>query len=289
MTENNENQSEENQKADKKYGLPIWVLIIVLLSFTLIALLPLIEYKSMFDEGLGLSNDHGTWSQFGTFFGGVVGTILSYISVMFLVISLRQQNTALRYQMDELKIQRATLQEMKKEIETQEIINRAQVENIEIQRFENRFNSFLDSKRILWESLFPKDLYSNEAINLQLINFRKVASFISKNPNSYIAPKYIRLRDHFLLEKSRYFNFIIQIYDYVDSLDDIEEKKDYFKMLHNMLSVHEIIVLLAFKFCGIRGCLLGQEIIDKINILLFDYFSVTEEEFFSGGQISAFI
>lgn len=43
--------------------------------------------------GFGLWENHDDWARMGDFFGGVLGTILTTISIVFLAIQIREQST----------------------------------------------------------------------------------------------------------------------------------------------------------------------------------------------------
>lgn len=77
--------------------------ILVLASITLV-LVPIFFYINTF--GFGLWNEHTKWAELGSFFGGVLGPIITVISVGFLFIQLKTNNKQQQHTIDTLKLQK---------------------------------------------------------------------------------------------------------------------------------------------------------------------------------------
>ena len=58
-------------------------LILFLLAFILLAFFLFLYFKTM---GRGLSKNSNDWSNFGSYIGGIIGTILSGINLLLLII-----------------------------------------------------------------------------------------------------------------------------------------------------------------------------------------------------------
>jgi hypothetical protein len=67
-------------------------------------LLPIALYTYQF--GIGLWADHTKWAEFGGFFGGVLGPIVTITSVALLYIQLQAHQKQQQYSLDTLKLQK---------------------------------------------------------------------------------------------------------------------------------------------------------------------------------------
>ena len=75
--------------------------ISVLLAMAMLAIAIVIwAYISRF--GMTLSLSHQEWSEFGDFFGGTIGTVLAFVSLLALLVTIYLQNLELRATRDEL-------------------------------------------------------------------------------------------------------------------------------------------------------------------------------------------
>lgn len=72
---------------DKNLSLLIWILLGI---FFLVFLISIIAYFNTFNGAL--STEHNIWALFGDYFGGFVGTILSFISILLILITIINQN-----------------------------------------------------------------------------------------------------------------------------------------------------------------------------------------------------
>ncbi|OOE64670.1 hypothetical protein [Salinivibrio kushneri] len=73
-------------------------------TFFFSLLIPIYLYVSQF--GIGLWDDHTKWAEMGSFFGGILGPIITVISVSFLYFQLRDHQKQQQYTLDTLKLQK---------------------------------------------------------------------------------------------------------------------------------------------------------------------------------------
>ena len=75
----------------------LWIFSILLIST------PIVLYIYKF--GFGLWNDHSKWAELGSYFGGILGPILSFVSILILWFSLKQSISGNQSQVDALEKQ----------------------------------------------------------------------------------------------------------------------------------------------------------------------------------------
>jgi len=73
-------------------------------TFFLALLIPIWLYISQF--GIGLWSDHTKWAEMGSFFGGILGPIVTVISVSFLYAQIKAHQKQQQYTLDTLKLQK---------------------------------------------------------------------------------------------------------------------------------------------------------------------------------------
>ncbi|MGF1760978.1 hypothetical protein L4D76_24260 [Photobacterium sagamiensis] len=79
--------------------------------FAVLVLLPIVLYINQFGFGVwclvfGVWTDHSKWAEMGSFFGGVLGPIITVISVTFLYVQLKEHQKQQQYTLDTLKLQK---------------------------------------------------------------------------------------------------------------------------------------------------------------------------------------
>lgn len=67
----------------------------------------------------GLSNDHQRWSEFGSFIGGTVGSLISFFAFFALLLTIILQNKAIRVSKEELALTREELAKTSASAESQ--------------------------------------------------------------------------------------------------------------------------------------------------------------------------
>ncbi|ATC81461.1 hypothetical protein [Pseudoalteromonas agarivorans] len=77
---------------------------ILSIIFVLALLVPIFLYTNQF--GLGLWDDHAKWAEMGSFFGGILGPIVTVISIGFIYIQLKVHQKQQQYTLDTLKLQK---------------------------------------------------------------------------------------------------------------------------------------------------------------------------------------
>ncbi|KOE05687.1 hypothetical protein ACS82_00760 [Vibrio parahaemolyticus] len=82
---------------NKKIEIMFWAVILVLI------LLPVASYIHVF--GFGFWTTSTEWAELGGFFGGVLGPILSFVSILILWLSLKQSTTDSQNQVNALEKQ----------------------------------------------------------------------------------------------------------------------------------------------------------------------------------------
>jgi|GEM_PF-3229783 len=80
----------------------------------------------------GLSSDHQRWSEFGSFIGGTVGSLVSFFAFFALLLTLILQNKAIRISKEELALTRKELEKTSNSAESQakHFINEAKITDI---------------------------------------------------------------------------------------------------------------------------------------------------------------
>ena len=77
---------------------------ILALTSALLVFTPIFLYIKVF--GFGFWDEHTKWAELGSFFGGVLGPIITVISVGFLFLQLRANNKQQQHTIDTLKLQK---------------------------------------------------------------------------------------------------------------------------------------------------------------------------------------
>ena len=77
---------------------------ILTLASVFLVIVPVFLYINTF--GFGLWDEHAKWAELGNFFGGVLGPIITVISVGFLFLQLKANNAQQQHTIDTLKLQK---------------------------------------------------------------------------------------------------------------------------------------------------------------------------------------
>lgn len=256
------NKRRKNQrilKFTKKYFILITITIGILVAVTLPSLF-------LFNDAFkGSSIDANNASQFGSFVGGYIGCILSFISITFLLITLREQKLANYYQSFEnkffemIKLHRDNL----KEAGGRKLFVNLIREFREIHK--NIKDIFTD---------YPEITFTNEelfSISFTVLFYgigpnssRELRCALKKYKSSFVDTVINRFEDRRLkreTQKSRsfpyvpfeghqsrlghYFCHLYQTICYVDGQKSLlfEQKYSYIKIVRAQLSTHELAVL----------------------------------------------
>lgn len=90
-----------------------------------------------------ITDDLGKWGQTGDFFGGILNPLLSFLSLLALVITLRQTDLALKQNRIALEQSKEELELSRKEMERSADAQTEQVKNIKLQAFEQTYFELL--------------------------------------------------------------------------------------------------------------------------------------------------
>ena len=82
-------QENPKEKNEKIFPVSLFWIEIICLLIGGVSLVLFCIGRTLFDWGGAIDNE--AWGQFGDFIGGIVGTLISYISVRLLVRNLREQ------------------------------------------------------------------------------------------------------------------------------------------------------------------------------------------------------
>lgn len=115
--------------------------------------------------GVSTAIDHGTWGQFGDYFGGVLGTVLAFLAFVALLMTLRIQSKELALSSTELQNSAAALKDQYIALEKQAFDNRFfnmvtlhhQIVNaIDLRSGGQVTSTGRDSIKVFYERLKPK-------------------------------------------------------------------------------------------------------------------------------------
>lgn len=257
----NDHAEKKIEKVINSQELKIW-LFSVILFFTAIffVLLVFFLYRLVFNGDLSKSGP--TWGEFGSYFGGVLSPLFSFMALIAVLVTILIQG----YQME------ISVLSFKKQINL-----------IKIQDFENAYFQLvrsqievadrmcleLDDKvrgrrcyKYLYNNIYRK-YYDEEKSNV----LRKSENEIIENVNE-------RFYSEWNNQTYIYFNNLFIIFDFIDGADFVDKKR-YVKILSSQLSIYEtaliFYVLIYSKTPKRYGALLDNNDFFKnfnVNILI---------------------
>ncbi|MFQ1795413.1 hypothetical protein [Aeromonas veronii] len=115
---------------------------------------------------LSISNVPADWGPFGDFFGGVINPILSFSSLILVLISIRQQSVSIEQSSEQIKV---SIEEVKKSVAAQE----EQVSLAEKQFISLSKRNQVDDYRLILNEAF-KDI--QEQLDIEIICFKRASS-----------------------------------------------------------------------------------------------------------------
>jgi len=203
------------------------------------------------------------WGQTGDFFGGVLNPFFTFVGLLFVGITIGQNQQALKQSETELKLSRKELRKSSEALQ-------AQVKTVERQRFETTFfqlltmfneivkdfsvNNFKGRPCIvkLYTEHFAKNFPINESANIETINR---AYEVFYNGYGYLL--------------SGYFRSIYNILEFIDkSYFSFPEKQFYSNLLRAQLSKNELgllfyvcLITSEYKYENLSG------LVKKYNLL----------------------
>jgi hypothetical protein len=212
------------------------------------------------------------WGQTGDFFGGLLNPFFTFLGLLFVGITIRQNQQALKQSETELQLSRKELRKSSEALQ-------AQVKTIERQRFENTFFQLLamfneiiegldwsytsvngvkelKGRRVL-EKLYIDSFLSDVSKKLTIEEIAKINLFYKKfsDGNGY--------------KFSSYFRTLYSILDFVDKSDfTLLEKQFYSNLLRAKLSKYELgllfyvcLVTSEYKYANL------SVLVEKYNLL----------------------
>lgn len=253
-------------KKDQATKILLWILLVVAIVGGCLAIY---VYLSTFcgddTSKCELIANVEKWGQTGDFFGGVLNPFFTFVGLLFVGITIRQNQQALNQSETELKLSRKELRKSSGALQ-------AQVKTVERQRFETTFfqlltmfneivkdldfNDQLKGRRLLVK-LYADNFLLNNKMNHPPADIEKINDIFKQFYNGY----------GYLL--SGYFRTLYNILEFVDKSDfSLPEKQFYSDLLRAQLSKYELGLL--FYVCLITSeykyeNLLG--LVKKYNLL----------------------
>ncbi|MFZ5579889.1 MAG: putative phage abortive infection protein [Pseudomonadota bacterium] len=217
----------------------------------------ILVYITVFGAELGaITNDLSRWGQTGDFFGGILNPVFGFLSVLALVLTLRQNQKALQQNQEALEDSRIELSRSADALAKQ-------VDHLERQAFQVTYFELLkllsevvDSnvyvKKTRGRSAFSSPPVSDEYNGRRLFGklYRDLVYLISdgeKTRNTISRPKllrdlYITFHEENEAYLGHYFRLLYNIVDFVDGSDALD-KKFYVNILRAQLSSSELLLL----------------------------------------------
>lgn len=257
----NDKITTESRNLDKKF-LKFGIFALIIFLVILFIIFVCYKWKYPFFE-FDYPIDSERWGQFGDFFGGVIGTIITFGSIVFVYMAFKEQRLA------NIEAHEANTAMIKLSQQTNEQ-NENQIYSILSQQFDSNFNTLLD---------LYKDSVSGYKSSSSNIPFGKasmsnlVASFVAStkfdNEEGYTkrsAKALNKFNDFFAKNMTivnAHMRILYQIFNLLDAnnIDEID-KVLYVKLLRSQLTDEEL-VLIRYNCMTKRG--------QKMQLPVFHY------------------
>jgi hypothetical protein len=162
-----------------------------------------------------LSEDHKVWSEFGSFFGGVVTPILAFFSFIALLYTIHIQRQELVY----------TRTELKRSVDAMS----AQERNMRFQQFENTFFSMLQMLNSLYTKVYP--------------DLTMLETYVTKQkPDLITLAAAAQDSDH---ANGHYFKLIKRIIDHIQANAQLIDQSNYFLTLKSVMPDRVFVIYCA--------------------------------------------
>jgi len=195
--------------------------VIIIIGLVL-CLFPLGMYISKFSGGL--SETHSSWGEFGSYFGGIVGSILGFINVILLLENIKLQNKAL------------------KTVETQQEKNEMDYRKKE---FNIWFQKMLDYKSDIIRNSGKETIKGYEKMSMDMNECIILLQRFEDSQNEQDRQLVI---DSF----TKYLNIYQHIIYIANGIDrehlDEQNENEYYSCIRNLLSDPEIKMLIIAKY-----------------------------------------
>jgi len=220
------------------------ILAVTIFTISIITvIMPLLIYRLIFNGGL--ANAHSAWGEFGSYFSGVVGTILSFINLIILTVTLLKQKR------EQVKI------------EAKQINDEVERDDFEFRQW---FNQMISQKGTLIESFTDGQYHGNKDLRYKIylcLGHYKVAHQFNDSD--------------FLNEISKFtslFSFLIYIGKEISNQND-KYKNRYYSQLRSILSGEELLLLIIYR----EFKQVSAETLSVINMILGDYSKLRINDF----------
>lgn len=200
-----------------------------------------------------LHKDFSSLGSFGDFVAGTTVPVLTFISFLALVLTLRLQSEQLNIQNEEMQLTRKEMQDTRKEFELQN-------ETMAIQRFENTFFQMINLHNDIVNNINYEESrdsikgrasfkHLSEDFTVLYMNKKEHKlenDFINKNEIDRIRITYCKFFSHFEDRLGHYFRNLYRIVKFIDESNSLisEDKKTYIGILRAQLSSYELVLLL---------------------------------------------
>jgi len=250
------------------YGL-IYIIISILALLSVIFAFALYRYH--FSGQIVL--DSNEWSNFGSYYGGIVGPILSFFSIVLLVITVKLQEKALLQQKDEVDNSLEVIKENSKYLQKQ-------IENNFQQMFESTFNTNLHQRFMIFDTFKTGNKEGSQI-------FREdIKHIITAYYNEHFAQiKTITIGGSDILKYIGLFNYIVNLAKTIKENNLSNNMEDhYFELLRYSLIESELLLLIIAK--DIKE--LSVNYLDIISKILGEYNSISLSELAQSSTHSLF-
>ncbi len=205
-------QSERNNKESNedivlltrrdKYIIGIAVVVVLIVFFL---------YLYFFSGGF--SNKHNEWGLFGDYFGGTLGPILSFITILILIYTLRIGYKTLTISKQELKKATDMLKLAKEEVEHAKEATEKQVNQLEKDSLKNEIAMILKEIDSDIQQIFQIRFRRNSAYNIgQLVSDESPIDVSTQ-------VSYDQLMDEDIFYIKRLYNLLLDMEGYIKELD----------------------------------------------------------------------
>jgi len=179
------------------------------------------------------SKDQGIWSEFGSFLGGTISPILSFITIFLLIQSLNHQNEANKQLTEQLK---------------------SNIANENLRTFENLFFNLIELQKDMYnrfkiyilDNNEKRTLYNEEAV--KKIEDVIDEQFVNNIPLEEIKELYEALDEKYnIYDVLRSFSNIVKLIE--EKLINDNDRKSYYKKLINLTDyAHIRLICAAIQF-----------------------------------------
>lgn len=246
----------------KKEFLPKQVYYIFGCMAIIALIIPFIIYRIQFYGSLSSNSDE--WNNFGGYYGGVVGPILNFLSVILILITIILQNEA-------NNLQRINTENSLSSIQSNSVLLERQISNVALQRFESSFSSSLNQRFLIFDTFKNGNKEGSQIFRDDIESIIK-NYFISK----YGDVKTITVGNNTgIMKYIGLFNYIVILANsIIYSVNDENDRTHYFDILRYSLTESELSLLVISKYSKE----LSEKYLNTIDTILGEYSIITLDE-----------